>query len=73
MESADIRSRIIGAQNLLRAWTVNDFPEDPEQLMLTSWGEWWSKDVIQMSLDTALQNKWCLGRDEIEKVEGLSA
>lgn len=41
--------------------------------MLTSWGEWWPKDVYQISLDTALQNKWCLSRDVIENVEGLSA
>ncbi|CAI7569111.1 unnamed protein product [Penicillium pancosmium] len=73
MSMPDAKTVPEGAQNLLRAWTVNDFPEDPEQIMLTSWGEWWSKDVIQMSLDTALQNKWCLSREEIEKVEGLSA
>lgn len=62
-----------GAQNLLRAWFINDFPENPQQVMLTSWGEWWSTDVIQMSLDPALQNKWCLSREQIEKEEGLSA
>lgn len=45
---------------------------DPEQIFLTSWGEWWPKDVYAMSLDTALQNKWCLGREEIEKAEGLA-
>lgn len=41
--------------------------------MLTSWGEWWPKEVYQLSLDTALQKKWCLGRDDIENTEGLSA
>lgn len=73
MDMPDAKTVPEGAQNLLRAWTINDFPADPQQVMLTSWGEWWSTDVIQLSLDTALQNKWCLSRDEIEKVEGLSA
>lgn len=61
-----------GAQSLLRAFTRNDIPADPEQIFLTSWGEWWPKDVYAMSLDTKLQDKWCLGREEIEKVEGLA-
>lgn len=61
-----------GAENLLRAFTVNDFPTDPEQIFLTSWGEWWPKDVYALSLDTKLQDKWCLSLEEIEKEEGLS-
>lgn len=61
-----------GAQNLLRAFTVSDLPADPEQIFLTSWGEWWPKDVYAMSLDTKLQDKWCLSLQEIEKEEGLS-
>ena len=60
-----------GAQNLLRAFTAQDIPSDPEQIFLTSWGEWWSKDVYALSLDPKLQDKWCLGRKEIEKAEGL--
>lgn len=61
-----------GAQNLLRAFTVSDLPADPEQIFLTSWGEWWPKDVYALSLDTKLQDKWCLSLEEIEKEEGLS-
>ncbi|BCS19576.1 uncharacterized protein APUU_20008A [Aspergillus puulaauensis] len=73
MDMPDAKTVPEGAQNLLRAWTISDFPADPEQIMLTSWGEWWPKEVYQLSLDTALQKKWCLGRDDIENTEGLSA
>ncbi|KAK4466571.1 WW domain-containing oxidoreductase [Cladorrhinum samala] len=61
-----------GAENILRAVTIDDFPEDPEQVFLTSWGEWWPKDVYAKSLDQELQDKWCLSRDEIEREEGVS-
>ncbi|KAJ5227548.1 uncharacterized protein N7469_007554 [Penicillium citrinum] len=73
MSMPDAKTIPEGAQNLLRAWFINDFPENPQQVMLTSWGEWWSTDVIQMSLDPGLQSKWCLSREQIEKEEGLSA
>jgi len=62
-----------GATNLLRAFTINDFPDDPEQIFLTSWGEWWGKDVYALSLDEALQNKWCLSKEDIEKYENVAA
>ncbi|KAI1095101.1 NAD(P)-binding protein [Rostrohypoxylon terebratum] len=29
-----------GAQSILRAFTRDDFPEDPFRIFLTSWGEW---------------------------------
>jgi hypothetical protein len=61
-----------GAQNILRAFAVNDFPSDPEQIFLTSWGEWWPTDVYALALDKGLQKKWCLSREEIEKAEGLA-
>jgi hypothetical protein len=63
----------IGAQNLLRAFTVSDIPADPEQIFLTSWGEWWPKDVYALSLDTKLQDKWCPSLEKIEEEEGLSS
>jgi hypothetical protein len=63
----------LGAQSILRAFTRDDFPEDPEQIFLTSWGEWWGKDVYEKSLDKALQDKWCPSLEEIEREEGLSA
>lgn len=64
---------ILGAQSILRAFTRDDFPEDPEQIFLTSWGEWWGKDVYENSLDKALQDKWCPGLEEIEREEGITA
>jgi len=57
----------------LRAFTRDDFPEDPEQIFLTSWGEWWGKDVYQLSLDKNLQEKWCPNLEAIELEEGITA
>ncbi|KAF7597018.1 hypothetical protein BBP40_011384 [Aspergillus hancockii] len=71
MDMPDAKSIPEGAQNLLRAFDASDFPSDPEQIFLTSWGEWWPKDVYSMALDTELQKKWCLSREEIEEAEGL--
>ncbi|KAH6658017.1 hypothetical protein BKA67DRAFT_556960 [Truncatella angustata] len=68
----DAKSVEEGAQNLLRAITIEDFPDDPEQIFLTSWGEWWPKDVYTSSLDKALQDKWCPGKEEIEKDARIS-
>lgn len=62
-----------GAQSILRAFTRDDFPEDPDDIFLTSWGEWWSKDSIGKTVDKKLQDKWCLSREEIEKEEGIYA
>jgi hypothetical protein len=63
---------VAGAQSILRAFTRDDIPEDPEQIFLTSWGEWWSKDVFALSLDKALQDKWCPSKEGIERENGLS-
>ncbi|EPS25316.1 hypothetical protein PDE_00249 [Penicillium oxalicum 114-2] len=73
MSMADAKTVPEGAKSLLEAFTRNDIPADPEQIFLTSWGEWWAKDVYAMSLDTELQDKWCWSREEIEKAEGLAA
>ncbi|KAK0632491.1 hypothetical protein B0T14DRAFT_415283 [Immersiella caudata] len=67
----DAKSVPEGAASILAAFTRNDLPEDPEQLFLTSWGEWWTKDVYQKTLDRALQERWCPAKEEIEKEEGL--
>ncbi|OJJ69044.1 hypothetical protein ASPBRDRAFT_32780 [Aspergillus brasiliensis CBS 101740] len=72
MNMTDAKTIPEGAQNLLRAFFVTDFPSDPEQIFLTSWGEWWPKDVYALALDADLQKKWCLSREEIEKAEGLA-
>ena len=61
----------IGAQSILRAFTRNDFPEDQDRIFLTSWGEWWEKDVIEKTLDKKLQDKWSPSKDDIEKEEGI--
>ena len=57
---------------MLRAFTVQDFPEDPEQIFFTSWGEWWGKDVYELTLDKALQDKWSPSKEEIEREENLA-
>ncbi|KAI2617489.1 NAD(P)-binding protein [Hypoxylon sp. NC1633] len=68
----DAKSIPEGAQSMFRAFVRDDFPEDPEQIFLTSWGEWWPKDVYKLSLDKSLQDKWCPSKDEIEKEEGIT-
>ncbi|KAJ5467982.1 hypothetical protein N7475_005734 [Penicillium sp. IBT 31633x] len=69
MDMPDAKTVPEGAENILRAVFVEDLPADPEQIFLTSWGEWWPKDVYAMSLDRALQDKWCLSKEEIENSE----
>ncbi|KAK9776038.1 hypothetical protein SCAR479_07258 [Seiridium cardinale] len=68
----DAKSVEEGAQSLLRAFTRDDLPSDPEQIFLTSWGEWWPKDVYTPSLDKALQDKWCPSQEDIEKDAGIA-
>jgi len=65
--------RRIGAESILRAFWRDDFPEDPEQIFLTSWGEWWPKDVYKVSLDHALWDKWSPSKEQIEEEEGISS
>ncbi|OGM46559.1 short-chain dehydrogenase/reductase [Aspergillus bombycis] len=69
MDMPDAKTIPEGAQNLLRAFTATDLPPDPEQIFLTSWGEWWPKDVYALALDEKLQREWCLTREEIETAE----
>lgn len=58
---------------MIAALVKDDLPKDPEQMFLTSWGEWWPKDVYALTLDKELQDKWCPGTEEIEKAEGITA
>ncbi|KAF4549587.1 Short chain dehydrogenase-like protein 63 [Elsinoe fawcettii] len=60
-----------GARNLIRGFDQDDFPEDPDQIFLTSWGEWWPADVYQQTLSRSLQDDWCPSQAEIEKEAGL--
>ncbi|KAI5864198.1 NAD(P)-binding protein [Durotheca rogersii] len=69
----DAKSVAEGAQSIYRAFTRDDFPEDPDQIFLTSWGEWWPKDVYKLTLNKKLQDQWSPSQDEIEKEEGISA
>ncbi|KFA67799.1 hypothetical protein S40285_04519 [Stachybotrys chlorohalonatus IBT 40285] len=69
----DAKSVEEGGANVIRAMFVSDLPENPEQIFLTSWGEWWSTDVYASSLDKALQDKWCPSLEEIENNEGILA
>ncbi|KAI0970955.1 hypothetical protein F4678DRAFT_435179 [Xylaria arbuscula] len=68
----DAKSVPEGAQSILRAFTRDDFPEDPERIFLTSWGEWWPKDVYQLTLDKDLQDKWSPSQADIEKEKGVT-
>lgn len=61
-----------GGANVLRALFRDDLPEDPERIFLTSWGEWWPKDVYGNSLDKGLQDKWCPSQEDLERDEGLA-
>ena len=73
MDMPDAKPIATGAESILRAFTRDDYPEDPDQIFLTSWGEWWPKDVIAQSLDKDLQDKWSPSKEEIEAEAGLSA
>ncbi|KAK1782421.1 hypothetical protein QBC45DRAFT_402898 [Copromyces sp. CBS 386.78] len=72
MEMKDAKSVEEGAQSILRAFTRDDFPEDPNRIFLTSWGEWWDTDTIGKTLDKELQDRWCYRKEEIEAEEGLT-
>ncbi|KAK3342690.1 hypothetical protein B0H65DRAFT_226603 [Neurospora tetraspora] len=71
MEMKDAKSVEEGAQSILRAFMRDDFPEDPDRIFLTSWGEWWDSDTIGKTLDKELQDRWCPEKEEVEAEEGL--
>jgi len=71
--SPDARSVPDGARSIIAAFTRSDFPDDPDQIFLTSWGEWWDKNVYKESLDRALQDKWSPSQEQIEREEGIAA
>ena len=62
---------ILGAASILAAFARDDLPDDSEQIFLTSWGEWWGRDVLEKTLDKGLQDRWCPGREEVERDELL--
>ncbi|KAJ7225218.1 hypothetical protein B0H12DRAFT_1213006 [Mycena haematopus] len=68
----DAKSVPEGAGSILAAFTRADFPEDPDRIFLTSWGEWWGKEEIKLSLDKELQDKWSPSQEEIEKEERVA-
>ncbi|KAM3511872.1 hypothetical protein MY11210_004490 [Beauveria gryllotalpidicola] len=71
--SPDAKTVPQGAQSLLAALTRSDFPQDPDCIFLTSWGEWWDKSVFEKTLDKQLQDKWSFSKEDIEKEAGISA
>ncbi|KAJ7206761.1 hypothetical protein GGX14DRAFT_456789 [Mycena pura] len=66
--SPDARSVEDGATSILQALVRSDLPENPDQIFLTSWGEWWGTDVIGLTLDKGLQDKWSPSKEEIEEI-----
>ncbi|KAJ6594834.1 hypothetical protein B0H19DRAFT_1096866 [Mycena capillaripes] len=67
----DAKSVPEGAASILAAFTRDDFPADPDRIFLTSWGEWWGRDDIAVSLDKGLQDKWSPSKEEIEREENV--
>ncbi|PHH72544.1 hypothetical protein CDD82_5924 [Ophiocordyceps australis] len=66
-EMPDAKTVPQGAKSVLAALTRSDFPQDAEQIFLTSWGEWWPKDVYEKTLDKGLQDKWCPDKEQLEE------
>ncbi|KAK0622430.1 hypothetical protein B0T14DRAFT_426089 [Immersiella caudata] len=58
-----------GAASIIEAFRRDDFPENADQVFLTSWGEWWGRDVLEKTLDRELQDRWCPGKEKIEEDE----
>ncbi|KAE8360995.1 hypothetical protein BDV27DRAFT_167239 [Aspergillus caelatus] len=69
MDIPDTKSIPEGARNLLQAFAANDLLSDPEQIFLTSWGEWWPKDVIHCPW-TRTSKESGAGREK--RLKGLS-
>ncbi|KAM4065647.1 short chain dehydrogenase [Hirsutella rhossiliensis] len=67
MDMPDAKGVPEGAKSILAAFTRDDFPADPERIFLTSWGEWWGKEVYEKTLDEKLQNEWCPSLDKFEE------
>ncbi|KAG5923910.1 hypothetical protein E4U42_004802 [Claviceps africana] len=68
----DAKTTSQGASSVLEALSRSDFPDDPDRIFLTSWGEWWGKDVIEKTLDKSLQDKWCPSKQDLDKDSGFS-
>lgn len=68
----DAKSVPEGAQSIIAAMSRSDFPEDRDRIFLTSWGEWWEKQVIERTVDKELQDKWSPSREELEKDAGIA-
>lgn len=61
-----------GAQSLIAALHRNDFPQDPNQIFLTSWGEWWGPEILELSYDKALQDKYSPSVETLEQEEKIA-
>ncbi|KAG6010525.1 hypothetical protein E4U21_005876 [Claviceps maximensis] len=69
----DAKTPSQGAASVLEALSRSDFPEDPDRIFLTSWGEWWGKDVIEKTLDKNLQDKWCPSKQDLDQDAGITS
>ncbi|EFY91157.1 hypothetical protein MAC_02828 [Metarhizium acridum CQMa 102] len=69
----DAKSVPEGARSVIAALSRSDFPEDPDRIFLTSWGEWWDRHVIAKTLDKELQDKWCPGKEVLERYAGVAS
>jgi hypothetical protein len=59
----------LGAASIIEAFHREDFPKDQDLVFLTSWGEWWGTEVLEKTLDKELQERWCPGKERIERDE----
>ncbi|TQS31745.1 hypothetical protein Golomagni_07970 [Golovinomyces magnicellulatus] len=72
MDMPDAKPIDEGARSIIAAFNRSDFPEDTDRIFLTSWGDWWERDIIEKSTDKALQDKWAFSQAEIEKMAGIA-
>ncbi|KAI1434996.1 hypothetical protein GGR50DRAFT_359250 [Xylaria sp. CBS 124048] len=60
------------ARNLVRGLTVDDFPEDRDEIFLLSDGDFLASDYYRETLDERLQERWSPSLEVIEKQEGIT-
>jgi hypothetical protein len=66
--SPDAKDVPTGARSLLEAFTRSDWPADPNDIFLTSWGDWWkATKEFPLSLDEAAQAEWCPSKQAMEQ------
>ncbi|KAG6011273.1 hypothetical protein E4U43_008447 [Claviceps pusilla] len=71
--SPDAKTVPQGAASVLEAFSRSDFPEDPDRIFLTSWGEWWAREIIEKTVDKDLQDEWCPSKTDLDKDAGMAS